>query len=443
MKIAIIGAGISGLTAAYRLQREHEVTLLEAADYAGGHTNTIDVPAGGDWLAIDTGFIVFNDRTYPNFIQLLDELGVESHPTSMGFSVRCEQSGLEYAGTGLDGLFAQRGNLFSPRFYRLISDWLRFNRLAPRVLAEVDETLTVSEFFRQHPFSRTFLDHYFLPMGSAVWSCPRSAIEQFPIRFIVQFYGNHGLLSLRDRPKWRVIDGGSRTYVTALLGRLNATVRLRSPVTAIRRDEAGVQLSVRGQTTPENYDHVIFACHSDQALRILGPAATTTEREVLSSFPYEHNLAILHTDASILPHSRRAWASWNYLSPREDPAKTTVTYNMNLLQGLTAKETYCVSLNCESRLDPAKVIRRIDYHHPVFGAGRSAAQRRHPELLGPNRTSFCGAYWGNGFHEDGVTSALAVCRNLASLPCTVASTRAMSAIADSRPAPTSFVTGCS
>ena len=408
MRIGIIGSGISGLVAARQLATDHDVCVLEAADYIGGHTHTIDVESNGENHAVDTGFIVFNDRTYPNFVRLMNELGVGSQATTMSFSVRCERSGLEYRGADPGGLFAQRKNLFNWRFYRLLADWLRFNRRGEAFL-QGDGQLTVREFLVRERFSREFIEHYFLPMGSAVWSCPRDKFQEFPIRFILEFYRNHGLLSVAGRPQWKVIAGGSRNYIQPLIRPFRQRIRLSTPVLGIERDTERVRLRLPAGEMQE-FDRVVFACHSDQALRILGAAATPLEREALSAFPYEPNDVVLHTDTSLLPRTRRAWAAWNYLVPREDPGKATVTYNMNLLQGLAAHETFCVTLNGSVRIDPARIVQRLVYHHPVFTIERAAAQARHRDLLTANRTSFCGAYWGNGFHEDGVNSALAVCR---------------------------------
>jgi len=411
MKIAVVGAGISGLCCAFRLRQAHDVTVFEAANYVGGHTNTIDVAEPDGRLAVDTGFIVFNDRTYPRFTRLLEELGVASQPTDMSFSVRCDRSGLEYAGTGLNGLFAQRRNMFRPGFHRLLRDWLRFNRESAEVEAEADDRWTVGEYLDRRGYSREFVEQYFLPMGSAVWSCPHDDFRRFPLRFIVEFYRNHGLLSVGNRPQWRVIRGGSRRYVEALLHRLPREVVVNCPVAGIRRQPDGVELRFP-RREPERFDQVIFACHSDQALSILGPHATSTERAVLGAFRYEANAVTLHHDAAALPRRKRAWASWNYRIPLGDRAKATVTYHMNRLQRLASRREYCVTLNDAGGIRADAVLAQLTYHHPVFAIGRRAAQSRHGELIGPNRTSFCGAYWGNGFHEDGVRSAEAVCERL-------------------------------
>ncbi len=447
MKIAIIGAGISGLTAAFRLCRWHDVTLFEANDYLGGHTNTVEVEVDGERHAIDTGFIVFNDWTYPNFIALLDELGVASRPTSMSFSVRCDAANLEYNGSSLNGLFAQRRNLLRPSFYRMLADIMRFNREAVADGSVTDET-TVGEYLARQKYSREFSENYLLPMGAAIWSCPLGTFANFPIRFIVEFYKNHGLLSVRHRPTWRVVEGGSRTYVAKMAERIIAisaamthqperasvrfdppvadsmpnippttgasALRLSTPIDQVRRTPNDVTVTPRSGR-PEPFDHVIFGCHSDQALRMLADA-TPTEREVLSEFPYGRNVAVLHTDQSVLPKRRRAWASWNYHftgRPSDVASQSaSVTYQMNLLQHIRSRHTFNVTLNSDEQIDPAKVLRRIEYHHPIFTVRRAAAQARHRELINVNRTSFCGAYWGNGFHEDGVVSALRVCEAL-------------------------------
>lgn len=413
MKIAIIGAGISGLTAAYRLCRHHDVTLFEANDRLGGHTNTVDVEIDGEQHAIDTGFIVFNDWTYPNFIALLDELKVASRPTSMSFSVRCDAANLEYNGSSLNGLFAQRRNLLRPSFHRMLADILRFNREAVAADSVTDET-TVGEFLARRKYSREFAEHYLLPMGAAIWSCPLGTFANFPIRFIVEFYRNHGLLSVRHRPTWRVIDGGSRTYVAKMAEQFQNRMRLSTPIEHVRRTPTDVIVTPRNGS-PEHFDHVVFGCHSDQALRMLADA-TPTERDVLSEFPYGRNIAVLHTDRRVLPKRRRAWASWNYHFAGQPSDLTSqsasVTYQMNLLQHIQSRHTFNVTLNSDEQIDPAKVLRRIEYHHPIFTVRRAAAQDRHRELINANRTSFCGAYWGNGFHEDGVVSALRVCEAL-------------------------------
>lgn len=407
MRIAIVGSGISGLVAAYRLHSCHDITVFEANDYIGGHTHTVDVELDGERHAVDTGFIVFNDRTYPRFISLLHELRVASHPTTMSFSVRDDRTALEYNGHSLNTLFAQRRNLVRPRFYRLLADIARFSAVARRLLRRQDVATTVGEFLSKHRFSTEFREQYLLPMGSAIWSCPIGAFAEFPIAFVAEFYDHHGLLDFWNRPVWRVIRGGSRTYVEQLTGSFRDRIRLQTPVIRVRRHAERVELVTRGGGV-ESFDHVVFACHSDQALRILGSDAMAHEREILGAFPYTRNVAVLHTDERVLPRSRRAWAAWNYRCTGDAAAPATVTYNMNLLQRIRSRHTFCVTLGDESHIAAHRILGRFEYHHPIFTAQRAAAQARHAELLNQRRTSFCGAYWRNGFHEDGVASAEAV-----------------------------------
>jgi len=409
LNIAVIGSGIAGLTAAYRLQAAHEVTVFEAADRPGGHAHTVDIESiDGEQLALDTAFMVFNDRTYPQFVQLLTELNVESRSTSMSFSVSDPHSGLEYNGGSLAGLFAQPRNLFRLDFLKMLCDIARFNREARRASAAGScEDVSLGEFLALRRYGRQFIEHYLLPMGAAIWSCPQGTFAEFPLEFVVAFFRNHGLLDLVDRPTWRVIAGGSRTYVEAMVRGFRDRLRLNTPVVSVRRGPLDVELrTARGSEA--RFDHVIFACHSDQALRILGADATSTERELLSRFSYQRNSAVLHTDQSLLPRAHRARACWNVSLTGDSKEPAVTTYNLNLLQGIRSERTYCITLNADSRIDPRSVLDTFEYHHPSFTAGSRAAQHRHAELIDVNRTSFCGAYWGNGFHEDGVTSASAV-----------------------------------
>ncbi len=416
MRIAIIGGGISGLVTAFKLNKCHDVTLFEANNYPGGHTNTVDFEMGDRNYSIDTGFIVFNDRTYPNFIALLDELNVESQATIMSFSVTCEETGLEYRGADFSGLFAQRRNLVNLRFYRLLYDLVKFNRQARKLLCTANSgNVTVEQFIAQRRYSESFVKQFLLPMGSAVWSCPFSKFLQFPIRFIAEFYENHGLLNVTNRPQWRVIKGGSQEYVKKLIQSFSNNIRLNAPVKHVLRRADHVSLALENGSR-EDFEHVVFACHADQALKILGRETTHQETEILSAFPYETNVATLHTQTSLLPKARRAWASWNYFNPKGENRKATVTYNMNILQSIDSDYVFNVTLNDDGRIAPENVIKQFTYHHPTFDVRQKRMQEQHAELLGPNRTSYCGAYWGNGFHEDGVNSALAVVNSLEGQP---------------------------
>ena len=410
MKIAIVGSGVAGLVAAYRLYRKHDITVFEAGDHVGGHTHTHEITLGDRTWAVDTGFIVFNNWTYPNFIALLDELSVPSQPSSMSFSVRCERTGLEYNGTSLNTLFAQRRNLFRPSFYRMIYDILRFNREAPEFLQRDDDTLGLGAYLDSHGYSRQFQEHYIIPMGAAIWSASVEDILAFPARYFIRFFHNHGMLSVDDRPTWRVVQGGSRCYVEPLIAGFRDRIRLNTPVDRIVRDSTGVTIKPGGGES-ERFDAVVLACHSDQALQLLD-APSREEREILGVIPYQENDTLLHTDSSILPKARLAWAAWNYHIPKEPRERVAVTYNMNILQGLVAPETFCVSLNYGDAIDPSRIIKRLTYHHPVYTPAGIAAQRRYREISGINRTYHCGAYWGFGFHEDGVNSGLRVAEQI-------------------------------
>lgn len=407
MRIAIIGSGISGLTCAWLLSRSHAVTVFEADDRVGGHTHTVDLDWQGQRYAVDTGFIVFNDWTYPHFIRLLDQLGVASRPTQMSFSVHDPASGLEYNGHDLDSLFAQRSNLLSPGFWGMLRDILRFNRQAPADLERhhIDSHMTLGDYLHARGYGQRFIDHYIVPMGAAIWSMSRADMLRFPLPFFVRFFANHGLLSVSNRPQWRVIEGGSRSYLAPLCKPFADSIRLNCPVTRVARDEAGVMI-----TSPaghERFDRVVFACHSDQALALL-QTPSEAERQVLGAIGYASNDVLLHTDTRLLPRRRKAWASWNYRLGGPQQAPAALTYDMNILQGLDAPVTFCVSLNQNEQVDPEKVLARFSYAHPQYSLAAVAAQARQGELQGQQHSYFCGAYWANGFHEDGVVSALRV-----------------------------------
>jgi predicted NAD/FAD-binding protein len=403
MKIAVIGSGIAGNVAAYQLSKQHDITVFESGSYVGGHTNTVDVYENDRALAVDTGFIVFNDRTYPNFIRLLDEIGQESQPSEMSFSVQADDGRVEYSGSSLNGLFAQRRNILRPRFYRMIRDILRFNRTTLPNVDHLDDTETLSSYLFENRYSGEFIDHYLIPMAAAIWSAEPGSVLQMPVKFLVRFFANHGLLQLTNRPVWHVIKGGSREYVHKLVAGHRDRIRLNSPVQSIHRmdDYVEVQSATGGK---ESFDYVFVACHSNQALSLLKDASPV-EREVLGAIQFQSNEAILHTDASLMPKKPCAWSAWNYHIPRDSSRHVAVTYNMNILQGLKANKQYLVTLNNDRQIDPEKVIRTVQYEHPVYSRESVAAQRRQSEI-NKDRTFFCGAYWRNGFHEDGVVSAL-------------------------------------
>lgn len=404
MKIAIIGTGIAGNVTAYHLCRQHDITVFEANSYVGGHTHTHDILWQGRHYTVDTGFIVFNYRTYPQFTRLLQELKVPVQPSSMSFSVKCEKTGLEYNGTSLNSLFAQRRNLLRPGFYRMIRDILRFNREAPALLDTPDDPVSLGEFLYRGGYSKQFIEHYLVPMGAAIWSADPLQMYHFPARFFIRFFHNHGMLSVDERPQWYVIRGGSQAYVRKLIAPFADRIRTGAEVEAIRRHPDHVSVKLAGQPA-ERFDAVFIASHSDEALRMLRDPSPL-EREVLGAIPYQKNEAVLHTDDSVLPRRKLAWAAWNYHVLPHQQDRVALSYNMNILQSLQAPVQFCVTLNNSRAIDPARVIKRLTYHHPVFTPGAVAAQSRQAQINGVNRTYYCGAYWRYGFHEDGVVSAL-------------------------------------
>lgn len=408
MKIAIIGSGIAGNTIAYHLHKQHEITVYEANSHIGGHTHTHHITHEGRDYNVDTGFIVFNDRTYPNFIALLDELKVAWQPSEMSFSVRSEKTGLEYNGTSLNSLFAQRSNFFKPSFHKMIRDILRFNKSSLELLNDGNE-IRLGDYLQQGAYSQQFIDNYIIPMGSAIWSTEARQMLDFPARFFVRFFHHHGMLTVNNRPQWRTITNGSASYVEALTENFKHKIKLNTPIESVRRLKASVRVKPTfGEE--EKFDYVFFACHSDEALRMLSDK-TQAESEILSAIPYQENTVYLHHDVSLMPTRKLAWAAWNYHVTEAPSDRVAVTYNMNILQNLQSTEPLLVTLNHTKLINPAKVIKRLKYMHPIYTVAGAAAQARHAEISGKNRTGFAGAYWRNGFHEDGVVSALAALKH--------------------------------
>lgn len=414
MRIAVIGGGIAGMMSWYLLRRQHEVTLFEANNYLGGHTATVDVNVEGKPYAIDTGFIVFNDWTYPLFNQFLQELNVPSQHTTMSFAVSAPAANLEYNGNNLSTLFAQKRNLLRPSFWRMLRDIVRFNKTAKQCLEEnhQDLDLPIDDFLRKHQFGQELRNHYLLPMGAAIWSAGLTAMPEFPLRFFLQFCKNHGLLNITDRPQWSVIKGGSREYVRAMLAKCGqAGILLDRPIQKVERTADGVTITAADGSV-SYYDQVVFACHSDQALALLADASADEQR-VLGGIAYQPNDVVLHTDVRLLPKRRKAWAAWNYLLGTAAEKKATLSYNMNILQGLPAQApTFVVTLNATEQIDPKKILRSYSYAHPVYNYSTLQSQQQRHLINGVNRSFYCGAYWYNGFHEDGVRSAVDVAEML-------------------------------
>ena len=408
--VAIIGSGISGLTAAYLLSKKYNVTVFEKNDCIGGHTATVDIEKEGDKFAIDTGFIVFNNKTYPNFLALLDEIGIGKTPTEMSFSVHNCQTGLEYNGHNLDTLFAQRRNIVKPSFWLLVKEILRFNKLCKSIFQQEQyiEGLTLGTFLTQHDFSDFFAEHYILPMGAAIWSSSLAQMEDVEFTFFVKFFHNHGLLNIADRPQWYVIPQGSRSYLAPLCAPFKDSIVLNSAITGITRRDDKIQLHFENSAS-QTFDEVVIACHSDQALALLEDV-NQDEKMVLSAMPYSANTVVLHTDKKLLPKRKKAWASWNYQLSHDRNKLASVTYNMNILQGIQSKHTFCVTLNQKDDIDPKEILREFTYHHPVFSSASIKAQQQRHLICGHNHTHFAGAYWHSGFHEDGVRSAVEVAK---------------------------------
>jgi predicted NAD/FAD-binding protein len=409
MRIAVVGSGIAGLASAWLLGRENAVTLYEANDYLGGHTHTHDVDVDGRRYAVDTGFIVFNPPHYPLLCKMFGEIGVESQPTTMSFAVSNEHSGLEYNATDLPGLFCRYRNLVSPRFWRMLGDIRRFYREAPALLDGNDNDPTLGEYLAANRYSDAFADDHLLPMACALWSSPTAQIREFPARYLARFMANHHMLQVAGRPQWRVVKGGSQAYVRALRRNWAVRERVGEAVRQVTRDADGA--TVQTASGSERFDQVVLACHSDQALALLGDASTN-ERDILGAIPYQANEIVLHTDAGQLPRRRRAWAAWNAIVPRGASGHCTVSYCMNLLQSLDCAEPIVVTLNRTAQIAPQKILKRLHYMHPVHTRASVAAQLRKAQIQGVNRTWFAGAYWGWGFHEDGMRSAVDVANGL-------------------------------
>ncbi len=407
MKVAIVGTGISGLTSAYLLNRHHDVHVFEANNYIGGHTNTIQVKEREKTIPVDTGFIVFNELNYPNLCELFDELGVKSRDSDMSFSVHSEKNGLEFNGTDLNRIFSQRSNILNPTFLRMLKDIMRFHKHAPVVLkSNIVDTITVSEFAETNEYSKYFIEYYLVPLGASLWSCPAEKFRQFPIKFVLEFLDNHCMLQVNDRPQWKTVVGGSSQYIAPLTQWYSEKIHLNCAVTNVVRKNNKVEIYfVNGNS--ESFDEVILATHADTSLQLV-KEPDAEEKQFLEMFEYQDNEAILHTDTSVLPKKKRTWASWNYRIPSEENTHVAVTYNMNMLQGIDSDVTYNVSLNQSQYINPTTIIKKINYHHPVFHPGRDAVQSQHQKMIRRRGISYCGAYWGYGFHEDGVRSAINV-----------------------------------
>ena len=405
----MIGSGISGLASSWLLSRKHDVTLSEGNDYLGGHTHTHEIDLGGRNLAVDTGFIVFNPDNYPLLTKLFAELGVETQPTTMSFAVRNERSNLEYNASNFDGLFCQRRNLVSPRFLRMLGDIARFYREAPALLAADGEGPTLGAYLEQGDYSAAFRDDHIVPMASALWSSPSAQVLQFPARHLLRFMANHRMLQASGRPQWRVVKGGSQRYVRALRSGWRVRERAGCAATAVRREPDGVRID--SPAGSEHFDQAVLACHSDHALSLLKDASEP-ERDILGAITWQTNDTVLHTDASLLPRQRKAWAAWNALVPEAPSGQCTVSYCMNLLQALDAPEPIVVTLNATARIAPDRILRRMRYEHPVYTHAAVRAQSRKHEIQGVDRTWFAGAYWGWGFHEDGMRSAVEIASGL-------------------------------
>ena len=408
MKIAIIGSGISGLTSAYLLNRKHDVTIFEANDYIGGHTHTHNIDIDGNNYSIDTGFIVYNERTYPNFIKLLDQLNIERQLSTMGFSVKSASQDYEYAGESLNTLFAKRSNIFRISFWRMLYEMYHFGKKADSLGCGLDVSMTLGDYLVDENYSSEFINYFIIPMGAAIWSTPANKVLDMPAYFFIKFFYNHGMLELTNRPNWWVIKNGSSEYIKKITIGFEDKIHLSTPVRKVSRVEDGVEIVLSKKDKALKFDSVIFATHSNQALDILDDPSEA-EKDILGSIPYQKNNILLHTDSSVLPRRKLAWASWNYQLDSDPNSPVILTYNMNILQTIEANKTFCVTLNDSDSVDENSILKKITYHHPLFTVNAIEAQKRKSEISGVNNTFYCGAYWRNGFHEDGVVSALDVC----------------------------------
>ena len=406
LKIAIIGSGISGLTSAYVLNKKYDVSIYEKNDYLGGHTHTHKIAENSKAFNIDSGFIVYNENTYPNFIKLLDLLKVERQHSTMGFSVKTSYKDFEYSGNSIWSIFAKKSNLFNPYFLNMLTSVLRFNRTSINDLNNIDPSTSLIDYLKSKKFSNYFIKYYVVPMAAAIWSTSPKMILKMPALFFIKFFNNHGLLQIKNRPQWWVIKNGSKQYVKKIIEQFNGTIHLNTPVKKVIRNKNHVIIETKAKS--EVFDAVIFATHSDQSLKLLNDISNN-EKNILSKIKYQKNTALIHTDTSVLPKRKHAWSSWNYLL-NKDNNTVTLTYNMNILQSLNTSKTYCVTINDCDLINKDKIIKKIDYEHPLFTKDTIEAQYNKNLINGVNNTYFCGAYWGNGFHEDGVNSALDVCK---------------------------------
>ena len=406
LNIAVIGSGISGLTTAHLLSRKHNITLFEKNDYIGGHTHTHSIEEEGTIYNVDSGFIVYNENTYPNFIKLLDSLNVKRQHSSMGFSVKSYNKDFEYSGNSLSAVFSKKSNLFNPYFLNMLRSIIRFNKNSVKDLETMNESTLLIDYLKSKNYSDYFINYYIIPMAASIWSTSPNFILEMPAIFFIRFFDNHGLLKITNRPQWWVIKNGSKQYVKKILDDFNGTIHLNTTINELKRESNKVYIKINNDT--KIFDAVVLATHSDQSLSIIKDLSDN-EKNVLGKIKYQKNTALIHTDTSILPKRKKAWSSWNYLLDKNDN-KVILTYNMNILQSLKSKKTYCVTLNNTDMINDNKIIKKITYHHPLFTKESVYAQSQKNLICGVNNTYFCGAYWGNGFHEDGVNSALDVCK---------------------------------